>query len=131
LAGEVDAFEAPEPAAAARSPTSGIANAATASTSSAVKIALFMFIRLSLSKGLEIRFKVSVPDGARRAAESGSILSNGTFSDYDPEILAPTASRLLCNVYQAAPIGANRLSDGFSFPVLLKLKVLVVPWALP
>jgi hypothetical protein len=40
---EVAAFEA-EPAAEARSPTRGIANAATASTSTAVKIALFMFI---------------------------------------------------------------------------------------
>jgi hypothetical protein len=58
-----------------------------------MKIALFMFIRLSLSKGLETRFKVSGPDGDRRAPESGSILSIGTFSDYDPEILAPTASR--------------------------------------
>jgi len=32
-----------------------------------------MFIRLSLSKGLEIRFKVSGSDGTRRAPESGSI----------------------------------------------------------
>jgi len=104
FAGEVALFEVAEPAAEVRSPTSGTANAATASTNTAMKTALFMFISLSLSKGLEIRFKVSGPDGGRRAAESGSIFSNGTFSDYDPEILAPTTSRWL----QRVSSGANR-----------------------
>jgi hypothetical protein len=45
------AFEvAAEPAADVRNPTSGTANAATATTTTAMKTALFMFIRSSFSK---------------------------------------------------------------------------------
>jgi hypothetical protein len=54
--------ETAEPAAEARNPTSGIANAATATTTTAMKIAFFVFIVLSLSKVSEVSLKQNFPE---------------------------------------------------------------------
>ena len=126
---------AADPAAVARNPTSGIASAAIATTSTAMKTALFMFIVLSLSNPFgNSRSKspspTTPPDAKPGSTRYSDILRYSWRFSPLLQPLIPGAPLVLV-VSNTAPLGANRLSDGFSFPVLLKLKVLVVPWALP